>query len=107
MCTTTSTAPVAVVKPMTEPRRRMVVQRKRKSSKSARAFPIGVHKFVTIRKHGGKPKVNIRDYTSDGHGDVYATKRGIMLSLEEWTLLKEQISTIDTALAKRLSLSYT
>ena len=55
-------------------------------------------KFITIRKHVGVAKVNIRDYNHSECGRSYSTKRGILLTKAEWEPLKENISSIDDML---------
>ena len=56
---------------------------------------IGDKKLVSFRYMNGIPYVNIRSYKRDMHGRMFATKRGIMLSLDEWKALKEDTSEID------------
>ena len=62
---------------------------------------IGNRKFVSIRRHGGEPRVNIRQYIHDSHGKPYSTKRGILLTATEWQQLKQNVKDIDTSLNKR------
>ena len=62
---------------------------------ASKLIRIGKHKFITIRKYCGEPRINIRDYTYDGCGKLYSTKRGIMLTPAEWQQLKEQCDTVD------------
>lgn len=69
--------------------------------RKSKLIPIGNKKYITIRKYGGKPNINIRDYTSDDCGKLYSTKRGIMLSVEEWIQLKDSCSIVDNFLQER------
>ena len=62
---------------------------------------IGNRKFVSIRSHGGEPRVNIRQYIHDSHGKPYSTKRGILLTVTEWQQLKKNVKEIDLSLNKR------
>lgn len=56
---------------------------------------IGDKKLVSFRYVRGTPFVNIRSYKRDEHGRMFATKRGIMLSLAEWKSLKEDTCEFD------------
>jgi len=67
----------------------------------SKLVPIGNGKFITIRKHRGDMKINIRDYVRDSCEKLYSTKRGIMLNVQEWNNLKESISLVDEILQKR------
>jgi len=67
----------------------------------SKLVPIGNGKFITIRKHNGEMKINIRDYVRDSCEKLYSTKRGIMLNVQEWNNLKDQISLVDEILQKR------
>jgi len=61
-------------------------------------YRLSERKFITIRKYAGTAKINIRDYNSSESGRAYSTKRGILLSKEEWEQLKLNISSIDAML---------
>ena len=69
--------------------------------RESKLIKIGNRKFVSIRSHGGEPRVNIRQYIHDSHGKPYSTKRGILLTETEWQQLKKNIKDIDTSLHKR------
>ena len=56
---------------------------------------IGDQKLVRVRFINKKPHINIRAYSRDEHGRMFSTKRGIMLTLEEWNRLKSQMTDID------------
>lgn len=66
------------------------VRKKRKSVVS-----IGDKKLVSVRYINRTPHINIRAYNKDKHGRMFSTKRGIMLSIEEWKQLKNQFADID------------
>lgn len=61
------------------------------------AVSIGDKKLVCIRYINKVPHINIRAYNRDEHGRMFSTKRGIMLTLEEWNRLKNQIASIDAS----------
>ena len=67
----------------------------------SKLVPIGNGKFITVRKHKGEMKINIRDYVRDSCEKLYSTKRGIMLNVQEWNNLKDQIGLVDELLQKR------
>ena len=68
--------------------------------RESKLIKISNRKFVSIRKHDGEPRVNIRQYIHDSHGKPYSTKRGILLTATEWQQLKENTKDIDTSLYK-------
>ena len=55
---------------------------------------IGDCKLVSVRYVNSVPYVNIKSYTRDDHGRMFSTKRGIMLSADEWRRLKEDTGSI-------------
>jgi len=61
-------------------------------------LPIGNGKHVKVCRYRHKPYVNIRDYTKTSSGELYATKRGILLQPEEWNHLKKIVKRIDQEL---------
>ena len=63
-------------------------------------FPIGNGKHVKVCLYRRKLYVNIRDYTVNVKGQLYATKRGILLSPEEWEQFKSIINDVDQELLK-------
>ena len=69
--------------------------------RESKLIKIGNRKFVSIRRHGGEPRVNIRQYIHDSYGKPYSTKRGILLTATEWQQLKQNVKDIDTSLNKR------
>ena len=56
---------------------------------------IGDKKLISVRYINKVPHINIRAYTRDEHGRMFSTKRGIMLTMDEWNTLKTQFSEID------------
>lgn len=60
-----------------------------------RTLSIGERKLVGVRFINKKPHINIRAYHKDEHGRMFSTKRGIMLTLDEWECLKRQINDLD------------
>ena len=60
-----------------------------------RAVSLGHQKLASLRYVNKKPFVNIRQYRSDQHGRMFSTKKGIMLTLEEWRRLKNETSVLD------------
>ena len=73
----------------------------RKRQQTLKTVAIGLNKNITIRKFGGKSQINIRRYTGDGCGKQYSTKRGIMLTPEEWQKLKDSLASVDQFLEER------
>lgn len=69
--------------------------------RKSKLVPIGQKKYITIRKYCGRPQINIRDYSADSCGKLYSTKRGIMLSPEEWVQLKNSVYSVDMFLKER------
>ena len=58
-------------------------------------FPLGENKFIIIRKMKNLPYVNIRSYSKDEHGRLFATNRGILLSPKVWAALKSHTASLD------------
>ena len=83
--------------PQPLPKKRTSTQQYRRN----RLFSIGKSTFMTVRNLDKQPRVNIRNYNRDEHGRLCSTKRGILLSPEEWSSLKQQIATIDDQLQQR------
>ena len=61
-------------------------------------FPLGENKFMIIRKMKNLPYVNIRSYSKDEHGRLFATNRGILLSPKVWAALKSHTASMDDQL---------
>ena len=64
-------------------------------------FPLGNRKFITIRKYNGQPMVNLRLYIHDSYGKPYATKRGILLTQDEFCQLRKHSKDIAKQLSAR------
>ena len=71
------------------------------NKRRAKRIKLGKRTSVSIRTYRKDPRVNIRDYICDIHGDRHALKRGILLTSEQWNVLKENIDVIDEGLKKR------
>ena len=67
----------------------------KKTKREKRAFSIGNHKLAILRHVRNKPFINIRQYKSDECGRLFATKKGIMLSLDEWKALIQGSNIFD------------
>ena len=63
---------------------------------------LGGDKFITVRKRGPALFLNIRQYKRDAHGRLMSTKRGIMLTMAEWTQLKGNIRMVENKLKRRI-----
>lgn len=63
-------------------------------------IPIGNDKMVSIRSSSGKYLVNIRCYKRDQLSRLYSSKRGIMLTFDEWKRLKRSTNAIDQQLLR-------
>ena len=61
----------------------------------AKSLPIGNGKYVKVSSYRKEPYVNIRDYAISADGQLYATKRGILLKPEEWKQLKKCAKEVD------------
>ena len=70
-------------------------------TKPAKRISLGNRTFASIRTYRKDPRVNIRDYASDDHGDHHALKRGILLTTEQWEVLN--MKAIDEGLKRRKS----
>ena len=83
------------------PRQRPIKRLSTQQHRRNRLFPIGESTFMAVRNLNKQPCVNIRNYNRDELGRLCSTKRGILLSSEEWKTLKEQIAVIDDQLRQR------
>jgi hypothetical protein len=54
---------------------------------------------ITVKLYNKKPIVDIREYYQE-NGDLMPSKKGISLTLEQWTTLKSYIGEIDEMIAK-------
>ena len=70
-------------------------------SKRIKRIKLGNRTFVSIRTYRKDPRVNIRDYMSDMNGDRHAMKRGILLTADQWNVLKANMHDIDEGLKRR------
>ncbi len=53
------------------------------------------HKYLKLMQHHDKTIINLREYITDLEGKLHPTKKGILLSLEDWqALVKVDISTL-------------
>ena len=67
-------------------------------NKEVKHLPIGNGKYVKVCHYRKRPYVNIRDYATTTNGQLYATKRGILLKPEEWKQLKKCAKEVDQEL---------
>lgn len=58
-------------------------------------IPIGNGKYIKVGKYNRGTKINIRDFTTTVEGRLLATKKGILLSPEEWKQLKKVTKEVD------------
>ena len=63
-------------------------------------IPFGNGKYIKVCNYRSAPYVNIRDYAKTSSGQLYATKRGILLKPEEWKQLKKAVKEVDQDLKK-------
>ena len=84
---------------MDKPKQKKITSTKRKPGKKQKArsivVSIGDKKLVSVRYINNVPHINIRAYSRDSHGRMFSTKRGIMLSRDEWDSLKKQMNDIN------------
>ena len=66
--------------------------------KEVKSLPIGNGKYVKVCHYRKRPYVNIRDYATTVNGQLYATKRGILLRPEEWKQPKKCVKEVDQEL---------
>lgn len=55
-------------------------------------------RFIEVVKYKGKTLVGIREYYEDGKGKMKHSKKGISLSLQQWTTLLENVEKINNIL---------
>lgn len=60
------------------------------------------NRYVTVSEFHSKVRVDVREFYVTPDGERRPGKKGISLSLEEWTVLKDNFDKIDN-IAKRLS----
>ena len=58
-------------------------------------IPIGHGKGIKVCRHQRKLYVNICDYITTHVGCMYASRRGILLTPDEWKQLKSSVKDID------------
>ena len=79
--------------------------RKRKADEledeSSTMVHINGQKYIKVMNHHCLPMVNIRQYKTDVEGTLHPTKKGILLSSEDWKSLKKQTKTVDKLLKRR------
>ena len=64
-------------------------------NKEVKRLPIGNGKYVKVCHYRKRPYMNIRDYATTANGQLYATKRGILLKPKEWKQLKKCAKEVD------------
>lgn len=60
-------------------------------------FMLSKNRFVAVREFRGRVMVDIREFYNDSEGDLKPGRKGIALSLDQWTKLKDHIDDIDEA----------
>ena len=63
-------------------------------TKEVKSLPIGNGKYVKVCHYRKRPYVNICDYATTANGQLYATKRRILLKPEEWKQLKRCVKEL-------------
>ncbi|NWH63387.1 TCP4 polymerase, partial [Geococcyx californianus] len=71
-----------------------------RGSKEEDMFQIGKMRYVRVSCFKGKVLVDIREFYTDKEGDMKPGRKGIALSAEQWSQLKEIIPEIDAAVKK-------
>ena len=66
--------------------------------KEVKSLPIGNGKYVKVCDYRKRSYVSIRDYATTANGQLYATKRRILLRSEEWKQLKTCAKEVDQEL---------
>nr|XP_045013594.1 activated RNA polymerase II transcriptional coactivator p15-like [Jaculus jaculus] len=70
------------------------------SSSDDNMFQIGKTKYVSVREFKRNVLIDISEYWMNQDGEMKPGRKGIALSPEQWSQLKEQISDIDDAVRK-------
>ncbi|KAJ8922985.1 hypothetical protein NQ315_001533 [Exocentrus adspersus] len=73
-----------------------------KSSEEENSWDLGKNRFVKLSEFKGKWYVNIREFYNDDGGALKPTKKGIMLTMEQWQKFKGTIDEIDEAIKRNV-----
>ncbi|CAK9298777.1 unnamed protein product [Gordionus sp. m RMFG-2023] len=66
-----------------------------KEKKDNSLMQLGRMRYISVSEWKGKSMVNIREYYTNDAGEMKPGKKGISLSLDQWTKLKDHIPDID------------
>lgn len=72
-------------------------KKQKKTPEEENSWDLGSRKFVKLSEFKGKWYVNIREFYDAG-GELKPTKKGIMLTMEQWQKFKNYISEVDEAI---------
>ncbi|OIR57561.1 MAG: transcription coactivator PC4 [Amphiamblys sp. WSBS2006] len=75
---------------------------KKQDKSGGEYYELSEKKRVSVSKWGNRVKVNIREYWVKSENEMLPTKKGVMLSLEEWETLKEILADIDGEIKSKL-----
>lgn len=65
------------------------------------SWDLGNRRFVKLSEFKGKWYVNIREFYDAG-GELKPTKKGVMLTMEQWHKLKGMVGDIDEAIKRNV-----
>ena len=81
--------------------KRVKCVKKQSPATTSDLIPLGGDVFIRIRKQGSSACVNIRHYKRDMYGKMSSNKRGMTLSMEEWSQLKKVSKDVDKKIKER------
>lgn len=64
-------------------------------------WQLGKQRHVKLTEFKGKWYVDIREFYDAG-GELKPTKKGLMLTMEQWQKLKDIVGEVDDAIKKRV-----
>lgn len=75
--------------------------KKAKRDDEENSWELGNKRFVKLSEFKGKWYVNIREFYDAG-GELKPTKKGVMLTMEQWQKFKGLVGEIDEAIKKNV-----
>lgn len=74
---------------------------KKQKTVEENSWDIGRNKFVKLTEFKGKWYVNIREFYDSG-GELKPTKKGVMLTMEQWQKFKGLVNDVDEAIKQNV-----
>lgn len=75
--------------------------KKSRKEEDDNSWDLGSRRFVKLSEFKGKWYVNIREFYDAG-GELKPTKKGVMLTMEQWQKFKGFVNEIDDAIKKNV-----